>query len=259
LQSDRARWWIEHERFETLWLAKRFEEALAAAEAGYRAARIAFGSARPASLRALIDLALACESTGDVERSDRLLKEAEALGNKIYETCAARPADPLHAELLLMEAEQLNSFEEAEVVRDRLQKAIEVLKEMPEEKELRAEALARLAEWHFLQGGLELAGTFYRESYALSETMEESPWYLKSMLGLAHTLHQKNQSADAIAYFDKVEKKESFLSPQLKYAYLAAYAEALEKNGRSEDAARRRREAAALLPEASSDAFEFKG
>lgn len=253
----------QHRRFESLWLERKFTEAYPLAESNLAQARALYPQGHPQLVQALLDAAISCQSQERLADAQAAEAEARELLERLRQDAQAHPEEPATADLLifLADREWVLSGNQTEVL-SKLAQALAIREGLYGKNDPRtAEAVALLAEAHYVEGRLKDAETLYRRAMAAYEQAGKKTDYRygKCVEGLAMTLAQTDRFKEAEPYFeDAIKRATSEGQTRMLYFLLIAYAEGLERQGRVQAGQAARDHAQELLPKANPGEWGFR-
>src|SRR5258708_6076411 len=205
-------------------------------------------------LDALYRQATEHKSSGRVEEAEALEAKAAGILQELQEKAEKDPQSAETAAILLFFADrEWSILGDHEKVQARLERAVALLEnKLGPDHNLIAQALAKLAEFHFLASRFGEAEPLYRRAVRLYEAYptSEDPVFAKALEGFAQTLAALGRLEEADGYFAKAIARagtDGQGKRSLYFMYMSR-ADGLEKLHKTEEAQVHRQKAANLLP-----------
>jgi eukaryotic-like serine/threonine-protein kinase len=239
-----------HERCESAYLARHFEEALGLAREARAKAEAALGPRHPAIARAHLDEALALRALGNSNAAEKAASDAQAL----LETLATDPRTEIRTALALFEGDRLAATEPDEAIA-RYTEALALCATRNFARE--AYAAFKLADALYAAGRSEQALPHYERALLLGA---DAYWGARASTGYAMALAERGRNEEAISAYARALAlaERQPLETRVHYFLLIAYRDALRAAGRNDEAERFDRRAQALLPTANPGAAGFQ-
>jgi len=204
-------------------------------------------------LEALYEKARDAQARGQSKESEVLESKAAAILQTLKDHAEHNPEDVGTASILLYLAErEWTLLGDHEHVLSRLLQALALRENhLGLNHPLTAEALTKVAEFHFVSGRFGEAEPLYRKALDVydAQRIQGNPIQAKAFEGLAHTLAALGRAAEADPYFVQAiaECASDEQGKRSLYFLLTSRAEGLEKLNRPAEAGAARQKAAALL------------
>jgi tetratricopeptide (TPR) repeat protein len=205
-------------------------------------------------LETLCREALELRTKGRLVESEILEAKAAGLLQNLQSRVEQTPEDPSSSAILLYLAEREWALQgDSQGVLAKLERARALReKRFGPDHGLTAEALAKLAEFHYLAGRFAEAEPLYRQSIAIYERQVQGrlPVYAKALEGLAQTLAAFGRAEEADPFFARaIELTGDDEQGKRSLYFLLIYrAEGLAKLSRRQEAEGLRQKAGTLLP-----------
>jgi tetratricopeptide (TPR) repeat protein len=208
-------------------------------------------------LETLHQKSLELRALGRQAEADMVEQKAAGILQGLKDRAEQKPDDPSTAAILLYLAErEWAILGDHEQVLLRLEQALALREKSGGPNHLMtAEALAKLAEFHFLAGRFGKAEPLYRRALSIY-SIQNAPGdavEAQALAGLAQTLEALGRAEEADGYFEKAIERAPTNEQGRRSLYflMNARAAGLEKLNRGSEAEAHRQKAAGLLPKAN--------